>query len=103
MEVENCQLAEKARPGAGSFLTVVNVVNDFKPKKSDEAQGREQFHEEVADGEFGAASAAAAAKPPVTDQGQVVVPTDRLEALATARARPPQALFERHAEDADVE
>ena len=80
-----------------------DVLHDVQVEQPGDQGAGQQLDQEIADREPRPAGAAAAAQQPVAEERHVVVPADRLEAMAAARARPEDALFEGHAVDADVE
>src|SRR5439155_27216693 len=42
------------------------------------------------------------AQHPITDERDIIVPADRLEAMTASRSRPNEALFQRQPRDADI-
>src|SRR5207237_714036 len=87
------------RDKAGRSILEIQI----KVKRHGKERGSKEFNPEIAAGEFGAADATFAFQEPVAEKGDVVAISNRLVTGAATRTGPPEAFFQRHAVDADIE
>src|SRR5438132_3322599 len=84
-------------------IETVHIGNDFQIKEPGEAKARKELDKKIATRESRAADTAAAAQEQIAEQGNVVIPTNGLEAMAAARSRPDDAFLQRQPVDADIQ
>src|SRR5262249_12510061 len=81
----------------------VNILSDHQVEEPRERQPGHEFNQEIAERESDSARAASAAQDQEANERDVVVPTNRLQAVAASRTRPEETLLHRNAVDANVE
>ena len=65
-------------------VELMNILEDLPIKKNHEAESGQKLNGEIANRKRSAADTAFAAQHPITDERDIVVPADGLEAMAAA-------------------